>query len=65
MFDSILELAPATIIEFKIGRARGYLPEQLDNPISFERWNKFQNDSLKAITVNNKIKFLRNLGNST
>jgi hypothetical protein len=62
MFDSILELAPATIIEFKIGRARGYLPEQLDNPISFERWNKFQNDSLKAITVNNKIKFLRNLG---
>jgi hypothetical protein len=43
MFDSILELAPATIIEFKIGRARGYLPEQLDNPISFERWNKFQN----------------------
>ena len=62
MFDSILELAPATVINFKIGRGRGYLPEQLDSPISFERWNKFQNDSLKAITTNNKITFLRNLG---
>ena len=62
MFDSILEKAPQTVIEFKIGRQRGFLPEVLDAPITFARWNQFQNDSLKAITVNNKIKFLRDLG---
>jgi len=62
MFDSILEKAPQTVIEFKIGRQRGFLPEVLNAPITFARWNQFQNDSLKAITVNNKIKFLRDLG---
>jgi len=62
MFDTFLERAPQTVIEFKIGRQRGFLPEVLNAPITFARWNQFQNDSLKAITVNNKIKFLRDLG---
>ena len=62
MFDTLLEQAPQTVIEFKIGRQRGFLPEVLNAPITFDRWNQFQNDSLKSITVNNKIKFLRDLG---
>ena len=58
MYQSFVNLAPKIIIEFKSGRKRGYLPDKLSQPISFDRWNKFQNDQLEAIISENKLKFL-------
>ena len=62
MYQSFVNLSPQIMIEFKSGRKRGYLPDKLSQPISFDRWNKFQNDQLEAITSGNKLKFLLKLG---
>ena len=62
MYQSFVNLSPQIIIEFKSGRKRGYLPDKLSQPISFDRWNKFQNDQLKAITSGNKLKLALKLG---
>lgn len=62
MYESILNSAPQTIISFKFGKTRGYLPQQLQEAIPFERWMQYQNNVLKGITSGGKIKFLRTLG---
>ena len=62
MYESIINLAPEVIVSFKSGRQRGFLPQTLESPIDFDTWNNFQNDSIRAITSGDKIKFLLNLG---
>lgn len=62
MWNSILNSAPQVVFNFKSGMSRGYLPSNLDAPITFKAFRKYQERLLQSITSGGKIKFLRDLG---
>jgi len=62
MWDSILNSAPQVVFNFKSGMSRGYLPSNLDAPITFKAFRRYQERLLQSITSGGKIKFLRDLG---
>ena len=61
MYDAIVNSAPEVIIEFKMGKERGYLPKNIDESVPFASFLNYQRQILKKISSGNKIKFLNNL----
>ena len=62
MYQMIVNEAPTVLFEFKMGKTRGYLPENIDQSINFDQFFDYQENMLNAITSGNKIRFLRELG---
>jgi len=62
MVEAMLNKVPATIIEFKMGTERGYLPKRLEKSLPFSTFNNYQDQVLKKLTRGNQLKFLANLG---
>jgi len=62
MTEAMLNKVPSTIIEFKMGTERGYLPRSLEKSLPFSTFNNYQDQVLKKLTVGGKLKFLTNLG---
>ena len=62
MYQMIVNEAPTVLFEFKMGKTRGYLPQNIDQSINFDQFFDYQENMLNAITSGNKIRFLRELG---
>jgi hypothetical protein len=61
MYNAIVNAAPTVIFEMKMGKARGYLPENIDESVPFASFLNYQNNLINSISVGNQIRFLRDL----
>ena len=61
-YKAALETAPQIVLNFNTGINRGYLPNKLNAPITFDAWEKYHEKLIQSISSNGKIKFLSDLG---
>ena len=61
-YKAALETAPQIVLNFNTGINRGYLPNKLNAPITFNAWEKYHEKLIQSISSNGKIKFLSDLG---